>query len=320
MTSAPNVPRNDARLRAAIAPVPPRRQRGVALVAVLWLVAALSVLGAAMSQVVRVDARIASNAFDRASARALLAGGLRLAAADVLADTGVEQGIRVRRYRIAEAHVHVEIVPALGLISLNAAPESLLFDLFKYGAGVSDAQAQRLTQGVVAWRGGSGAEENPADDVEQPATPAQGARNEYFMHPDDLSQVPGMSQAVHDKIATLLSLSLGAGGRVNPHAAPIGVLEVLTHGNTALANAIADERGGAAAERMDFAGLDSRHIVGAQSREYRLTARMERGDGIVWQRVAWLTPLAAPGQSAEMVGGSRWLYASDVMRVVGSSQ
>jgi general secretion pathway protein K len=320
MTSAPSVTRNDARLRAVIAPILPRRQRGVALVAVLWLVAALSVLGAAMSQVVRVDARIASNAFDRASARALLDGGLRLAAADVLADAGVEQGIRVRRYRIAEAHVQVEIVPALGLISLNAAPESLLFDLFKYGAGVSDVQAQRLTQGVVAWRGGTGVAESPAGDAEQPATPAPGARNEYFLHPDDLSQVPGMSQAVHDKISPLLSLSLGAGGRVNPYAAPIGVLEVLAHGNTALANAIADERGGAAAERMDFAGLDPRHIVGAQSREYRLTARMERGDGTAWQRVAWLTPMAAANPSAEMVGGSRWLYASDVMRVGGSPQ
>lgn len=217
-------------------------QAGVAIVAVMWIVAALMVAVSSISYLARGEVKDTRLRLDRARAVAQGDGVIRVALRKLLES---KQPLdRARRVDVAFADVSavVDVFPASGFIDLNAATAPLLTDLFVHGAGVSPEQATTLAERVLDWRD---ADNQPMPfGAEDPAYEAAGVkfrtRSGNFESPEDLMQVLGFDYEVFDRIKSSVTIYGGAG--VSPLAAPEGVLKVLARGDVGLAAQISEAR------------------------------------------------------------------------------
>lgn len=242
------------------------RASGMALVAVLWVVAALSILVSGMAQTVRLQVRVAAGVTDEAVAAAVGDAAVALALQTLqTAPRNQPQALTVP-VQYAGLPLEVDVMPLNGLVSLNAAPPVLLAALFEVAGGLPAAQAQPLAQAVAHWR--SGRDEGGATQV--------AARR--FEAVEDLLLVPGMDYALYARISPLVTADLRSTSRVNPLAAPLGVLTVLARGDEALAASIMARRA-AGAVGVDTSALDPSLISPSSTDFYRLTVRVPFEDG-----------------------------------------
>lgn len=127
--------------------------------------------------------------------------------------------------------------------------------------GLAPAPAQALATALVEWRDG-----RPAGDAA-----GADARQRQFEAPEDLLLVPGVDYALYARLAPLVSADLGGASRVNPQAAPPGVLAVLADGNQARVAAYLGQRA-SGQPGLDTTGFQTAFIDTAGSNLYRLRA------------------------------------------------
>jgi general secretion pathway protein K len=264
------------------------RQRGLALVLVLWMVAALLVTATGIVYAVRSEVRAVSSLREMAAAGAAAEAGIVLAARAVSGEQ--PPGFRFRRIDVdfEQQSVAVRAIPLSGLIDLNSATEALLTELIAIAGEVDRAQAASLAQRIVDWR--------DADDQPLPAGAEDAAyagagspfrtRGGPFEAPEDLLQVLGVDFELYTRLRPLVTVHARGDGRVDPAAAPEPVLRVLAGGNDEIASAYvaARESGGALADTTRFpAAFRAR----AQSPRYLFEAsvRLANGASLVTRRV-----------------------------------
>jgi general secretion pathway protein K len=256
-----------------------RAARGLALVAVLWIIAALSIVAASVSHSVRQELRAVSNAREAAVGEAQGQAAIHLALQALAAQP--QKPVRLTSmattYRAVEMPVRVQ--PLDGLIDLNNAPPGLLTLLFQHGGQLGKPQAEALAQAAVRYRS------------------AVDARNRKvgFEAPEDLLQVEGVDYNLYAKLAALVSADLRGGGRVNALAAAPDVLAVLAGGDIAKAAAIAARRdeGGTG---LDTTALPAEFVdMAAVGPRYHLQARVPLSGG-AWLLVSRTVDFAAARQ------------------------
>ena len=279
----------------------PSRQCGVALVAVLWMVAALALLGAALAANSRADLRSAQAARAFAEAAALGDAAIQLAALDIRRMPVPPARPAREGYDIEGRRVDVRVMPVGGFVDLNRAPESLLHDLLRYGAGVDDALAATLAQRIIDWRDPD--QSARADGAEDDAYVAAGVRYRTrggpFEAPEDLLQVLGLSLDVYDKVTAFVTI-YGLASRVDPLAAGSGVLRVLARGDGVLAARVAAARD-TGEITIDMSSFVQEHLQPSSSgTRFRVEARVGEEGGRVLARVRWID-LASKGAD-----GSPW--------------
>jgi len=238
-----------------------RGNRGVALVAVLWIVAALSILVTGMVQAQRDEIRLVSSARQTIQASAIGNAAIQLVLQEMAArDQPVS---RLSRLDVSYAglKIPVEVIPLNGLIDINRALEPLLRALFAVAGGMEAERADALARSVVAAR-----------------LPGPGARGPRFEAVEDLLQVPGADLSVYARLSSLITTDSVGSGRVNPMAAPPGVLVVLSEGKTGLAARIAAGRDDGEAG-VDTTSLTAQFIDTAVATRFRLVARVPLMDG-----------------------------------------
>ena len=125
---------------------------GMALVAVLWIVAALSVMTIGLSATVRQQIRAVSVQRDGVTGQALGEAAIALALQQLHAMPERPRGIASVPVSYAGVEIAVEARPLGGLISLNGAPRELLAAVFQSAGGLSagPAQATALVLRLVA--------------------------------------------------------------------------------------------------------------------------------------------------------------------------
>ena len=256
------------------------RHQGMVLIAVLWLVAALSIIVTGLTRSVREEARMMSRA--RQSVEALGIGDAAIQI--VLQGMSAQPAPRGRLNEIDVVYrgvpVSVQVMPLNGLIDINAASLPLLARLYAVAGGLPTEAAEALAQATVAAR-------------ERKDSAGRAVR---FEAGEDLLQVPGIDYSLYARLSGLITADLRGGGKVNPMAAPLGVLAVLADGNVAVAQRIAADRR-AGLEGIDTTALNAGVIDNATVRRFRLQARVPLVDG-TWVRVARtvdLTPRARDG-------------------------
>lgn len=271
------------------------RPAGVALVAVLWMVAALSVLALGLAAAAKSEVRSAQGVRVRAEAAALGDAAIQLAVLELRStDIGYEDYVRFD-YELGGRSITVAAVPAGGLVDLNQASEQLLIGLFAGSGGLDPELAAELAHRVVAWR-------TPGLVVEAEDYAAAGVafrpRGGPFEYPEDLLQVLGVSYPLYARVRDLITVR-GGGAGVAPKAASEAVLTLLAGGDRELAARIADSRRDDPA--TDFTGLDNRFLGGGSSPVYRMDARVRMGERS-YRRTRWLdlsqgSPDGAPWRS-----------------------
>lgn len=212
---------------AATGQPPPRagqRVFGMALIAVLWIVAALSVLVIGVTTTVREQIRIAASQADQAHGQALGEAAIALALQQLQTVAERPRGIARAQMGYAGVPIDVEVAPLDGLISLNGAPADLLAALLHVAGGLPVAQAQAQAAALVQWR-------DVPPELALTADASARGQARRFEAPEDLLLVPGFGYDLYARVAPLVSADLGTTARVNVAAAPPGVLAVLAQGN-----------------------------------------------------------------------------------------
>ncbi len=232
------------------------RAEGLALVAVLWMVAALMVVTTGVVYAVRGEVRSVSAFREMAAAGALGDAGVVLAARELAATKGRESRLLHSEVSFEQAALGIRVVPLTGLIDLNSAPEPLLTELIAIAGEVDRGRAASLAQRIIDWRD---ADDQPQPDgAEDAAYAAAGSafrtRGGPFEAPEDLLQVLGVDFDLYDRIRRLVAVHARGNGRVDPAAAPLPVLRVLAGGNEQVAEAYASAReaSGALADTTRF--------------------------------------------------------------------
>lgn len=238
-----------------------RQSAGMALIAVLWIVAALSVLVTGMAQTVRQQIGVAATLRDEVSGQALgeAAIALTLQALQVSGERPqrVERGVQ----QFDGVQMEVEVAPLDGLIALNGAGVSVLASALEVAGGLDQGAAQALAKTMVEWRDAR----------------AENGDRHYFEAVEDLLMVPGIDYGLYARLRPLFS-AVGRGSGVNPMAAPPAVLAVLAGGN---AGRVADlvQRRDAGDVGIDTTGLDQGMIGRSATTEYRISVGVPLGAG-----------------------------------------
>jgi len=239
-----------------------RTSPGMALVAVLWIVAALSLMLTGMTKSVRQEVRSATTARQSVEGRAAAEAAINMVLQQMVAQPNAINRMMSVDVAFRGVSMQVQVMPMSGLIDLNSAQPALLEALFTVAGGMPPAAAAAGAQTVVQWR------------TQRDA----GGRTFGFDAPEDLMLVPGFPYDVYARIARLVAAGQSTGGTVNPLCAPDGVLLVLAKGNAQVAERIAAARD-ANAGGVDLTQLEASFISGINSRAYRLTASVPLPDG-----------------------------------------
>ena len=242
------------------------QQHGMALIAVLWLVAALSLMVVGVSGVVRQETRMVAVAKDKVMAQAVGDAGVVLVLQQLAAQNQVVQQTTETSVNFNGVEIPVSVMPLNGLININGASLPLLTALMTIGGGLPESAAQEVAIALLDRRERSSLE---------------GRRPEKFEAIEDLLQVPGIDYDLYARLAPLITASnSGTGGQaVNPMAAPPEVLVILANGDAGAADKIAAERA-SGQPGVDMSGLNSSlSRPGTTQRRYRVTARVPMADG-----------------------------------------
>jgi general secretion pathway protein K len=254
--------------------------KGLALVAVLWMVAALMVTATGVVYAVRGEVKAVAAMREMAVAGALGDAGLVLAARELVEAKNPDSGLRQSEISFEQATVGIRIVPLTGLIDLNAAPEPLLADMIAIAGEVDRGLATRLAQRIVDWRD---ADDQPhADGAEDAAYAAAGSpyrtRGGPFEAPEDLLQVLGVDFDLYERLRPLVTVHARANGRVDPAAAPMPVLRVLAGGNEQIASAYAGARE-ASGKLADTTRFPAAFVARTPSSRYLVEASVPLSNG-----------------------------------------
>ena len=233
----------------------------MALVAVLWIVAALSVLVTGMVQAQRGEIRLVSATRQSVQGAALGSAAAQLVLQDMATRTAPVGRMRRVDVAFAGTTMQVEVTPLNGLIDLNRAPPALLAALLAVAGGLDAERAGALAQAIATAR--------------QPAPNTRGPRFEAV---EDLLQLPGVDFPLYARLSGLITTDSMGSGRVNPMAAPEAVLRVLSEGDAARAARIAAARD-AGEPGVDTTGLTSQFLDSAPALRFRLLARVPLADG-----------------------------------------
>lgn len=191
--------------------------RGLALVAVLLLVAAVSVVAMGLMQSIRSEARATSQIQDLTLASAMGESAMQLfLQAQVASSKQLDRWVSAP-ITVAGVGITVQAFPLNAYIDVNRAPVELLREALIVAAEVAPTQAEQLAQAIVEFRSSTGA----------------GGKPNIFEAPEDLMRVPNLDYAIYARLARLVTTDLQGTGRVNPLAATPEVLRVLASGNDA---------------------------------------------------------------------------------------
>lgn len=251
--------------------IPGVTQRGVALIAVLWMVAAMGLIITGIVQSVRSEVRSAGLQRQTVVASALGDAAILLALQKLQARRQ-EPGnaIQLIPVQFGGLASNVSVQPLNGLIDINNAPPLLLAEMYRHAGGLPPADAQAMAQATVETR---------------QAKSARGAA-QGFDAIEDLMRVPTMTYDLYAKIIPLITADLKEGsGRVNALAAPLGVLQVLAGGDVARAAILAAQRD-ADPKVMDTSFLNPGLIEMASSRSLRFLVQVALPGGGSLQK-AW---------------------------------
>jgi general secretion pathway protein K len=188
----------------------PRRQRGLALVMVLWLVVLLGIIASGHVYNVHTETRLAAMHVQTAKARAAIETGLSYAILQLLAgDLTNPWRIdgTVNQILFNDTQIRVAIRDATGLIDLNAAGPDLLQTLTT-ALNVDYERQQRIVAAILDWRDADdvkhvgGAEDADYLSMGYPWTPRDGA----FSSVEELRYVMGMTQQLFNEMTPFVTV------------------------------------------------------------------------------------------------------------------
>ena len=272
-----------------------RRQRGVALILVLWLTVMLTVIAGSFAYGMRNEAMAARNTVSWAQARSLADGAIHrtvfeLMRPKVSPDVWAADGA-VRVWEEDGARIAVRAIDESGKIDLNSAPDALLKGLLMTAGGVDEPTAARLVDAIGDWKDAddlrrpNGAE---ADDYKAAGSPYLPA-NAPFETVPELQRVLGMTPALYARLAENLTVQSQQAG-INPTYASRATLLALPAATPEVVDAYLAQRRDALAARLPPPPFPLTGPVSGALNLWRIRAEVTMGDGVSFVREAVVRP------------------------------
>jgi general secretion pathway protein K len=265
-----------------------RRERGAALLLVLWLIALLTALIGAFALTARVEALQGRILSGGAQAQELARAGVEYSLvrlADTEPTTRWLPDGRSYRWSYAGSEVELQIVDETGKVDLNQAGQPLLAALMQV-QGVDQEQAGRIASAIVDWRDadpltqvGGGAEDPDYAAAGRP----YGAKDAPFETVAEVEQVLGMTPELYARLEPYLTLYSGR-GEPDPTYAQAPVLTAMG----------LDAATYLTQRRNPVPGAGAAQLVGGGSGTYSIDSRAQLDDG----RVAVLRTVVRAGSGS----------------------
>jgi general secretion pathway protein K len=201
-------------------------ERGFVIVAVLWILMALSALAVIFSLYLSGSARALSVNDTALQAEALVSAGLELTTYQLLL-----QGDSARpshgsfHFRMDDADVVVAFKSEAARIDLNFASKDVLANLFA-GFGAGQAAAQEYANRIIGWRTRPAPGANDEEALYGAAGLGYSPRQSLFTHVNELALVVGLAPALVDRALPFVTVFNGSSG-VDPLIAAPEVIAAL---------------------------------------------------------------------------------------------
>jgi general secretion pathway protein K len=275
-------------------------QRGIALIAVLWLTVLITVIASSFAYSMRGEALTARNTMSLAQARAAADGAVERTAFElsrprVAPEAWVADG-QPHTWTDGEIALTAVAVDESARIDLNSASELLLKGLLQAVGGLDADAAGRVLDAILDWRDAD--ELRRPNGAEAPDYRAAGLKyvpgNAPFETVGELRRVLGVTPALMAKIGDALTVYSRQPG-INPATATRDVLLALPGSTPEQVDAFLAARGEALANRLPVPPFaPAQGVAGGASQIWRINVRALLPDGVTFARDAVVRPSNDP--------------------------
>lgn len=207
------------------------RQKGFALVLVLWILSLLTIMAGSFALTMRREASIIEGVKNNAQAMAVAESGIAIAEMMMLIPDAAKRwraDSSVYQIDYANAKVRIRLLSETGKIDLNKADEVLLQALISQAPSDEEQQMTGLVNAILDWRDDDdlvridGAEKKEYQDAGLGYQP----RNKPFQSIEELQLVLGMNESIYEWLQDLITVYSGE-PTVNLQLASPEVLQVM---------------------------------------------------------------------------------------------
>lgn len=278
------------------------RNRGVALVLVLWMLTLLTLMAAGYSATMRTETRLTAHHVQTARARALSEAGIWFGIRELLRPQTAEafpplDGTPLT-LELERNTIEVRLYDESGKIDLNTARPELLQGLFE-SAGLTRQDSLSLLDALLDWRDRDNLKRNNGAEDEEYLSAGReyGAKDGPFNSVAELRLVLGMSETVFRRIAPALTVHSHQ-PLINPRTAPRAALLAVPGLDADVVEEYLRERG-RDHSTMLLQGAGSRYFTGNRNgRTVTVAANGQAGDSrIRIEAVILLKPGTSPPYS-----------------------
>lgn len=217
---------NAAQLRS-LPPVTGRRQRGIALVIVLWILLLVTISTGAYTLMARMDQLEAHTVISGTRARLAAEAAINLAVLSLRDPDELTRLVpdgRPYEFQVQDVLVEIQVTDERGKVDINAVDETTLTQLLQ-GNGLEGDDALYLAAAVLDWADAD--EMERANGAELPAYESAGLDvgpgNRPFLMIEEVLQVLGMPWELFKKIEPALTV-FSESGTPDPAYAPLEAL------------------------------------------------------------------------------------------------
>ena len=210
----------------------PFSSRGSALLAVLWLSAALAAIAFSLSSTVRGETERTSTEVDGLRSYYLAAGAIDRASLELLWSVNtpdqrrIPQGSTAVNYNFPSGVARVEIIPEASKLDVNKVLPEELYRLV-VALGVEPRRAQEITLGIVDWRTPLAQGAGAIDGYYLSLTPSFRARHASIEEIEELLLVKGVTPDIfYGTYVPIPDAELGGGPRLAPRTGLADCLSV----------------------------------------------------------------------------------------------
>jgi len=191
----------------------PQRQKGVALILVMWVLALIGVLLGSFALMARTENLESRHMFDTTSARYDAIAGVELALAQLRNPDPMQRWVadgRPYEFPYEGATVKVEITNESGKIDLNVADSATLMALFQ-SIGLDLGAAEAMSDAIQDWRDADQQVRPHGAEAPQYAAAGldYGPTNLPFQTVAEVQQVLGMNYEIYKKIEPAITVYSG---------------------------------------------------------------------------------------------------------------
>jgi general secretion pathway protein K len=254
---------------------------GFIIVAVLWILGALSAMVSIYAVYVINTAYGFAEYDDRLRAEALVSAAIELTAHRQLSAPAVSRSTQGEfGFRLGRAHIGVDFRSEAARIDLNAAPKELLAGLF-HALGARASDAKEFGDRVVGWRTAPQNGQDPEASAYQSAGLNYRPRGTKFPHVNELSLVRLIPAALVERALPLVTVYSGR-PQINVNDAAPVVLAALPGMTPERVEAVLAQRRAAPDKRqavLQLLGASQQYATTEGSGAFRVTVRIAFDNG-----------------------------------------